>query len=130
MDILTVGIVTIPFIFEGEKKIIQALDGVEEGKVGIYFAQALVVDDQQGIYVLGDTFDAVQCLKFGEGENRVTKAIDDALHSPLLNNNDIFNAKKVIHTFAELAHELVYLVHFFHHQFGRGTEGYVQHYLS
>ena len=26
MDILTVGIVTIPFIFEGEKKIIQALD--------------------------------------------------------------------------------------------------------
>ena len=28
MDILTVGIVTIPFIFEGEKKIIQALDGV------------------------------------------------------------------------------------------------------
>ena len=29
MDILTVGIVTIPFIFEGEKKIIQALDGVE-----------------------------------------------------------------------------------------------------
>ena len=28
MDILTVGIVTIPFIFEGEKKIIQALDNV------------------------------------------------------------------------------------------------------
>ena len=30
MDILTVGIVTIPFIFEGAKKIDQALDGVEE----------------------------------------------------------------------------------------------------
>ena len=30
MDILTVGIVTIPFLFEGEKKIIQALDGVEQ----------------------------------------------------------------------------------------------------
>ena len=29
-------------------------------------------------------------------ENRMTKAIDDALHSPLLNNNDIFNAKKVM----------------------------------
>ena len=30
MDILTVGIVTIPFVFEGEKKIAQALDGVDE----------------------------------------------------------------------------------------------------
>lgn len=30
MDILTVGIVTIPFVFEGIKKIDQALDGVEE----------------------------------------------------------------------------------------------------
>ncbi len=30
MDILTVGIVTIPFVFEGERKIIQALKGVEE----------------------------------------------------------------------------------------------------
>ncbi len=30
MDILTVGIVTIPFRWEGDKKIDQALDGVEE----------------------------------------------------------------------------------------------------
>jgi len=30
MGILTVGIVTIPFVFEGPKKIIQALKGVEE----------------------------------------------------------------------------------------------------
>lgn len=30
MDILTVGIVTIPFLFEGKKKIDQALDGVDE----------------------------------------------------------------------------------------------------
>ena len=30
MGILTVGIVTIPFRFEGERKIDQALDGVEE----------------------------------------------------------------------------------------------------
>ncbi|MDR1344487.1 MAG: cell division protein FtsZ, partial [Tannerellaceae bacterium] len=30
MDILTVGIVTIPFEFEGKRKITQALDGVEE----------------------------------------------------------------------------------------------------
>lgn len=30
MDILTIGIVTIPFRWEGDKKIDQALDGVEE----------------------------------------------------------------------------------------------------
>jgi cell division protein FtsZ len=30
MEILTVGIVTIPFLFEGKKKILQALNGVEE----------------------------------------------------------------------------------------------------
>ena len=30
------------------------------------------------------------------GENRLSKAIENALHSPLLNNNDIFNAKKVM----------------------------------
>ena len=33
---------------------------------------------------------------YGEGENRVSKAIEAALHSPLLNNNDIFNSKKVL----------------------------------
>ena len=33
---------------------------------------------------------------YGEGENRVTKAFQEALHSPLLNNNDIFNSKKVL----------------------------------
>jgi cell division protein FtsZ len=30
MGILTVGIVTIPFVFEGPRKIVQALKGVEE----------------------------------------------------------------------------------------------------
>ena len=33
---------------------------------------------------------------YGEGEGRVRKAIDDALNSPLLNDNDIFNAKKIL----------------------------------
>ncbi len=137
MDILTVGIVTIPFIFEGEKKIIQALDGVERiaqhvdallvinnerlreicrpylyeclrqaddtlsiaaksiaeiitlhGKVNLDFADVKTILKDGGV--------AIMSTGFGEGENRVTKAIDDALHSPLLNNNDIFNAKKVM----------------------------------
>jgi cell division protein FtsZ len=33
---------------------------------------------------------------YGEGENRVTKALNEALKSPLLNHNDIFNSKKVL----------------------------------
>jgi len=33
---------------------------------------------------------------YGEGEGRVKRAIDDALNSPLLNDNDIFNAKKIL----------------------------------
>ena len=33
---------------------------------------------------------------YGEGEGRVKKAIDDALNSPLLNDRDIFNAKKIL----------------------------------
>ena len=32
----------------------------------------------------------------GRGENRVSTAINNALHSPLLNNNDVFKAKKIL----------------------------------
>ena len=138
MDILTVGIVTIPFIFEGEKKIIQALDGVE--RIAQHVDALLVINNERlrEIYadltfmnafgkaddtlsiaaksiaeiitmrgtvnldfadvktILKDGGVAIMSTGFGEGENRVTKAIDDALHSPLLNNNDIFNSKKVL----------------------------------
>lgn len=31
---------------------------------------------------------------YGEGEGRVKKAIADALNSPLLNDNDVFNSKR------------------------------------
>ena len=138
MDILTVGIVTIPFRWEGDKKIDQALDGVEEisknvdallvinnEKLGeIYpdlsvknaFAKAndtlLVaaksiaeIITMRGIInldfndvktVMKDGGVAIMSTGFGEGENRVSKAIEQARHSPLLNNNDIFNSKKVL----------------------------------
>ena len=33
---------------------------------------------------------------YGSGENRVTKGIEDALNSPLLNNNDIYRANKIL----------------------------------
>lgn len=138
MGILTVGIVTIPFVFEGPKKIIQALKGVEEIAANVdallvinnerlrdiyhdltmmnAFAKA---DDTLTIaaksiaeiitvhgYVNLDFADVYTTLKdggvaimsrgVGTGKNRVEDAIRDALHSPLLNNNDVFSAKKIL----------------------------------
>ena len=138
MDILTVGIVTIPFMFEGNKKIDQALDGVEE--MSKHVDALLVINNERlrDVYsdisvmnafgkaddtlsvaaksiaeiitlrgkinldfndvktVLKDGGVAIMSTGYGEGEGRVTKAIKDALNSPLLNNKDIFNSKKVL----------------------------------
>ncbi|MBO7119753.1 MAG: cell division protein FtsZ [Bacteroidaceae bacterium] len=136
--ILTVGIVTIPFKFEGNRKINQALDGVEEIAKHVdallvinnerlreiypeltvinAFAKAddtlsiaaksiaeiitmhgtINLDFQDVTTVLKDGGVAVMSTGYGEGENRVTKAIQEALNSPLLNNNDIFNSRKVL----------------------------------
>ena len=169
MDILTVGIVTIPFIFEGEKKINQALDGVE--RIAQHVDALLVINNERlrEIYadltfmnafgkaddtlsiaaksiaeiitmrgtvnldfadvktILKDGGVAIMSTGFGEGENRVTKAIDDALHSPLLNNNDIFNAKKVMLNVSfcptsELMMEEMNEIHEFMSKFREGVE--------
>ena len=169
MDILTVGIVTIPFIFEGEKKIIQALDGVE--RIAQHVDALLVINNERlrEIYadltfmnafgkaddtlsiaaksiaeiitmrgtvnldfadvktILKDGGVAIMSTGFGEGEYRVTKAIDDALHSPLLNNNDIFNAKKVMLNVSfcptsELMMEEMNEIHEFMSKFREGVE--------
>ena len=138
MGILTVGIVTIPFRFEGPKKIDQALDGVEE--MSKHVDALLVINNERlrQIYpdltvldafgkaddtlsvaaksiaeiitihglinldfndvrtVLKDGGVAIMSTGYGEGEGRVKKAIDDALNSPLLNDNDVFNSKKIL----------------------------------
>lgn len=136
--ILTVGIVTIPFLFEGQKKILQALDGVEaiskhvdallvinnERLRELYpeltllnaFAKAddtlsvaaksiaeiitmrgiMNLDFEDVTTVLKDGGVAIMSTGYGEGENRVTKAIKQALDSPLLNNNDIFNSQRIL----------------------------------
>ena len=138
MGILTVGIVTIPFLLEGEKKINRAFDGVEELAKNVdallvinnerlreVYADLSVlnawekVDDtlsvaaksiaeiitSRGIAnldfndvrtVLEDGGVAIMSTGYGEGEGRLRKAIDNALHSPLLNNNDIYNSKKIL----------------------------------
>lgn len=138
LGLLTVGIVTIPFRFEGNKKIDQALDGVEaiakevdallvinnerlreiypELTIRSAFEKAdntlavaarsiaeiitmhgiINLDFQDVGTVLRNGGVAIMSTGYGEGENRVTKAIEDALHSPLLNNNDIYNSKKIL----------------------------------
>lgn len=145
MGILTVGIVTIPFRFEGSKKIDQALDGVEnmaknvdallvinnERLREIYTDLPLLTaygkaDDTLSVAaksiaeiitvhglmnldfndvktVLEDGGVAIMSTGYGEGEDRVKKAIDDALNSPLLNDNDVFRSKKILFniTFAD-----------------------------
>lgn len=46
--------------------------------------------------VLKDGGVAIMSTGYGEGEGRVKQAIQDALNSPLLNDNDIFNSKKIL----------------------------------
>jgi cell division protein FtsZ len=136
--ILTVGIVTIPFLFEGTPKIIQALKGVENIRKNV--DALLVINNQILIDIYGD-LDIIEAFKkadgtlttaaksiaeiitlsgvinldfadvnttlknggvaimnsgFGEGEGRVLSAFENALNSPLLNNNDAFSAKKIL----------------------------------
>ncbi|MCI9043205.1 MAG: cell division protein FtsZ [Muribaculaceae bacterium] len=136
--ILTVGIVTIPFLFEGERKILKALDGVDE--MAKQVDALLVINNERLTEIYGDldfmnafgkaddtlstaassiseliTTDGYMNLDFedvdttlrnggaaiissgyGEGEGRVTKAIKDALNSPLLKNRDILTSKSLL----------------------------------
>ena len=138
MGILTVGIVTIPFRFEGARKIDQALDGVEEMAKNVDALLVINNERLRRIYgelpilkafgkaddtlsvaaksiaeiitvhglinldfndvktVLKDGGVAIMSTGYGEGDGRVRHAIDDALNSPLLNDNDIFNAKRIL----------------------------------
>ena len=129
--VLTVGIVTIPFLFEGEPKILQAFAGVEEmrkhvdallvinnerlckiypdlswttafakaddslsnaarsiaelvskdGKINLDFADVRTT--------LKDGGAAVISTGSGEGEHRMSRAIQNALTSPLLKGTDV-----------------------------------------
>lgn len=137
--VLTVGIVTIPFLFEGLKKISKALEGAEEIKkyvdalllinnerlIEIYpdldfdsaFAKAddtlataarsiseLITTEDARINIDFNDVDttlrnggsAIISCGYGEGENRVQKAIDDALESPLLKNSNIMGSKRLL----------------------------------
>ena len=135
--LLTVAIVTIPFLFELQRQVDKALDGVERlakevdailvinnerlreiypdltvinafkkadetltkavgsiveiikmrGRVNLDFRDVNMVLHQGGL--------AVRSSGHATGPQRVTRAIRDALYSPLLNNKDIFRATRI-----------------------------------
>jgi len=137
-DILTVGIVTLPFTFEGSRRKRQALEGLEEMKNNV---DALIVisndklRDIHGDLKLSDAFSradnilttaargiaeiitmpgyvnvdfedvntvmrdsgvAIMGTAMFEGENRARRAVQAALSSPLLEDNDIRGAQHIL----------------------------------
>src|SRR5215212_2194692 len=138
LGILTVGIVTTPFAYEGKKRIAQAEEGImllknhvdtllvisndklrhqfgnlkmkeafgkadnvlataakcitdvinSTGQINVDFADVCTVMKNGGVAILG----SAAC----DGENRAQAAIEEALSSPLLNDNDIRGAKWIL----------------------------------
>src|ERR1700755_2516823 len=138
LGILTVGIVTTPFAYEGKKRQLQAEEGITNlkqyvdtllvisndklrhqfgnlkmrdafakadnvlataakcitdvinstGQINVDFADVCTVMKNGGVAILGNA----AC----DGENRAQKAIEEALNSPLLNDNDISGAKWIL----------------------------------
>ncbi|MDE6644271.1 MAG: cell division protein FtsZ [Muribaculaceae bacterium] len=134
--LLTIGIVTIPFLFERPKKILKALEGAEEMSKNV---DAMMVINNERLTEIYRDLDfmnafhkadetlavaarsiselittqghinidfrdvnttlrnggaAIISTGYGEGENRVTKAIEDALNSPLLKDTDIYTSTR------------------------------------
>ncbi len=138
LGILTVGIVTTPFAYEGKKRQLQAEEGIKilkgyvdtllvisndklrhqygnlkmreafnkadnvlataakcitdvinsTGQINVDFADVCTVMKNGGVAILGNASAA--------GENRAQKAIEEALNSPLLNDNDIKGAQWIL----------------------------------
>jgi len=138
LDILTVGIVTTPFSYEGKKRQLQAEYGIKElkqhvdtllvisndklrhqfgnlkmkeafakadnvlataakcitdvinstGQINVDFADVCTVMRNGGVAILGSG----AC----SGEDRALRTIEEALNSPLLNDNDIRGAKWIL----------------------------------
>ena len=138
LDILTVGIVTLPFSFEGKRRQQQAQLGIEElrkhvdallvisndklrqehgdmkltqafkkaddvlktaakGIAEIITVTGYVnVDFKDVNTVMRDSGKAIMGSGYAEGENRATKAVEEAVHSPLLDDSDIRGAKNIL----------------------------------
>ncbi len=138
LGILTVGIVTTPFAYEGKKRIAQAEEGImslknhvdtllvisndklrhqfgnlkmkeafakadnvlataakcitdvinSTGQINVDFADVCTVMSNGGVAILGSAS--------AQGEERAQEAIENALNSPLLNDNDIRGARWIL----------------------------------
>ncbi|HEY4285708.1 MAG TPA: cell division protein FtsZ [Puia sp.] len=138
LGILTVGIITTPFSYEGRKRQLQAEEGIRimkqyvdtllvisndklrhqfgnlkmkeafakadnvlataakcitdvinsTGQINVDFADVCTVMRNGGVAILGSAM--------AKGDNRAQKAIEEALNSPLLNDNDISGAKWIL----------------------------------
>src|SRR5258708_558415 len=138
LGILTVGIITTPFSYEGKKRQLQAEEGIRvmkqyvdtllvisndklrhqfgnlkmkealakadnvlataakcitdvinsTGQINVDFADVCTVMRNGGVAILGSAT--------AKGDNRAQKAIEEALSSPLLNDNDIRGAKWIL----------------------------------
>ncbi|MBS1624903.1 MAG: cell division protein FtsZ [Bacteroidetes bacterium] len=138
LGILTVGIVTTPFSFEGKRKYNQALQGIERlkeqvdtilvisnDKIREMYGNArqsdafnhanniltmaaksiseiitvpgyINVDFADVKYVMTSGGAAIMGSAIAEGNGRAMKAVQGALNSPLLNDNDVRGAKKIL----------------------------------
>ena len=138
MGILTVGIITIPFAFEGKKRKQQADDGIEQLKNSVDSILIICNDKLREMYgnlKLSEAFShaddiltiaakgiaeiitvtgyinvdfedvktavsnsgvAIMGSAQAEGENRAIKAVEQALASPLLNDNNIKGARFIL----------------------------------
>ena len=138
MGILTVGIVTLPFRFEGNKRKRNAIEGLKEMRKCV--DALLVIDNEKIREIYGDcrssqafgyaddvltlaakgiaeiiTVHGIINVDFADvktvmtdsgialmgsasatGDNRAIEAIEKAMHSPLLSNNDIRGAKNIL----------------------------------
>lgn len=138
LGILTVGIVTIPFAFEGKKRRQQAELGLEEMKKYVDTLLVIGNDKLREIYgnlkmseafghadnvltgaaksiaeiislhmhvnvdfndvktVMKDSGVAIMGSAVASGEKRALRAVEEALNSPLLNDNNIIGARHVL----------------------------------
>jgi len=138
MDILTVGIVTLPFTFEGRRRASQGKEGLAELKKNVDTLIIISNDKLRQIYgnlsisdafgeadnilttaakgiaeiitvpgyvnvdfedvntVMRDSGVAIMGTASAEGEDRAKTAVDSALHSPLLEDNDIRGAEHIL----------------------------------
>ncbi len=138
MNILTVGIVTLPFTFEGRRRANNGMDGLQELKDNVdtlivvsndklrqihgnlnlsdAFSKAdnilttaakgiaeiitvagyVNVDFEDVNTVMRDSGVAIMGTASADGDDRARVAVDQALHSPLLEDNDIRGANHIL----------------------------------